>query len=298
MAAELPAAADFHKDIQPILAKYCYDCHGDGMSKGGVTFDQFASDKAMLDNHELWWNAIRYLRLGIMPPPKKNRPTSEERERIEQWVKTGVFGIDPTNPDPGRITIRRLNRNEYQNTIRDLMGIRFEAQAEFPPDDTGYGFDDIGDVLTVSPMLLEKYLTAAQEIVEQAVPLVTRVMPVQVISGNRFVGATPASQGQRRGAGNNRNANPLLSFYEANTISNTFSLDNAGDYKLSFELQVKGNAVVDPGKCRVSIQLDGQELKQEEFGWVRQPDFSARISREARRGVARRRHCGAAIDAG
>ena len=121
-----------------------------------------------------------------MPPPKKARPTGEQKEMIEQWIKSAVFEADPLNPDPGRVTIRRLNRVEYQNTIRDLVGVDFDTQNEFPPDDTGHGFDNIGDVLTLSPMLLEKYLVAAEKVIAQAVPVVARVAPEQIIPGAQF----------------------------------------------------------------------------------------------------------------
>ncbi len=263
-AAELPAAASFHKDVEPILAKYCYDCHGDGMSKGGVTFDQFASDKAMLENRDLWWTAMRNLRLGVMPPPKKARPTAEERGHIEDWVKASVFGIDVKNPDPGRITIRRLNRVEYRNTIHDLMGIDYNTQIEFPPDDTGYGFDNIGDVLTVSPLLMEKYVTAAKEVIGQAVPTVSRVLPVKIIPGGQFLGASPGTV-VRKSA--DLNANPSFSFYSPAALSNIFEVGIAGDYQVTFLLGVKGNFDYDPGKCRVVLKLDGRELEHEEFGW-------------------------------
>ncbi len=166
--AEAAAAAQFHKDVQPVLAQYCYECHGDGMSNGGVAFDELQSDDQILDR-ELWGKVMKNLRARIMPPPKAPRPTAAEQKVIEDWVKYQAFGIDANNPDPGRVTLRRLNRAEYRNTVRDLLGVDFDADAEFPPDDTGYGFDDIGDVLTVSPLLLEKYLKAASAIVEQAV---------------------------------------------------------------------------------------------------------------------------------
>ena len=74
-----------------------------------------------------------------------------------------------TKPDPGRVTAHRLNRSEYANTIRDLLGVVFRADEEFPPDDSGYGFDNIGDVLTVSPTLMQKYLYAAEQIASRAV---------------------------------------------------------------------------------------------------------------------------------
>ena len=97
-----------------------------------------------------------------------------------------AFEIDPKNPDPGRVTVRRLNRVEYRNTIRDLMGVDFNADAEFPPDDTGHGFDNIGDVLTLSPLLLEKYIAAARTIVAQAVPTAPRVPAEKRLPGRLF----------------------------------------------------------------------------------------------------------------
>src|SRR5437016_13574082 len=116
-----------------------------------------------------------------MPPERKPQPSADERRRLETWIKQDVFGIDPKNPDPGRVTVRRLNRVEYRNTIRDLLGVEFDTENEFPPDDTGYGFDNIGTVLTVSPMVLEKYLAAAKTIVTEAVATVSKRMPERTI---------------------------------------------------------------------------------------------------------------------
>ena len=163
------ARTQFRKEAQPILVSYCYDCHGDGMAKGNVAFDELKTDDALL-NHDLWLKVLKNVRANIMPPVKKSRPTAQERKRLEHWIKTSAFGIDPQNPDPGRVTVRRLNRVEYRNTIRDLMGVDFKVELEFPPDDTGHGFDNIADVLTLPPMLLEKYLEAAKTIVAKAVP--------------------------------------------------------------------------------------------------------------------------------
>ena len=87
-AAESTGAVQFHKDIQPILTEYCYDCHGDGMKKGGVAFDEFKSDESILTNRELWWGALKYLRAGIMPPDKKARPTDAQKQLVANWIKT------------------------------------------------------------------------------------------------------------------------------------------------------------------------------------------------------------------
>jgi mono/diheme cytochrome c family protein len=169
-ADSAPGSAEFRAQIRPILETYCFDCHGDGAHKGNVAFDELKTDQAILGNPELWWKAMKNLRAGMMPPAKKPRPSPEQEQAIAQWIKSAVFRVDPRNPDPGRVTVRRLNRVEYHNTIRDLMGIDYDTQTEFPPDDTGFGFDTIADVLTLPPMLLEKYLDAADKIVAQAVP--------------------------------------------------------------------------------------------------------------------------------
>jgi hypothetical protein len=161
LAAPTSGAEEFHKDIQPILTVYCSDCHADGAKKGGVAFDEFKSDKDILENRELWLNALNYVRSGLMPQGDSPHPTKAEQQRLADWIKTSVFHYDAKNPDPGRVTLRRLNRVEYHNTIHDLMGVDYDTDTTFPADDTGYGFDDIGDVLTVSPMLLEKYVEAA-----------------------------------------------------------------------------------------------------------------------------------------
>src|SRR5882672_9958370 len=86
-AAEPRGATQFHKEIQPILSTYCYDCHADGANKGGLALDQFKSDQDLLENRELWWNVMKFLRAGIMPPAKKSRPTEAERKLLEGWIK-------------------------------------------------------------------------------------------------------------------------------------------------------------------------------------------------------------------
>ncbi|HVA46451.1 MAG TPA: DUF1592 domain-containing protein [Pirellulales bacterium] len=162
------AADAFRQNVAPVLAKYCFDCHGQGNVTAEVAFDQFTSDRQLVDSRDLWWKALKQLRAGLMPPHGEPRPSSDELARIEHWIKTAAFQIDPQHPDPGQVTVRRLNRVEYRNTIRDLIGVNYDTSGEFPADDTGYGFDNIGDVLTISPLLFEKYVAAAETIVKQA----------------------------------------------------------------------------------------------------------------------------------
>src|SRR5262249_6715080 len=123
--AESANASRFKTEIQPILKEFCYDCHADGANKGNVAFDEFRSDQAVLENHDLWLKALKNLRASLMPPPKNPQPSPEQKERISRWIKEAVFEFDPANPDPGRVTVRRLNRVEYRNTIRDLLDVEF-----------------------------------------------------------------------------------------------------------------------------------------------------------------------------
>ncbi|MEY2428596.1 MAG: hypothetical protein QOJ40_1481 [Verrucomicrobiota bacterium] len=268
--AELPAGAHFRNNVQPILEKYCFDCHADGANKGGVTFDEFKSDDVIVAKPGLWLAVLKNTRAGLMPPAKKPQPSAEERQRLEGWIKYDAFGINPRNPDPGRVTVRRLNRTEYRNTIRDLMGVDFNTEVEFPADDTGFGFDSIGDVLTVSPILLEKYMAAAKTIVSEAVPTVARVVPEETIAGGRFHAADSA-KGNR---GENRKETWLaLSYYEPAAVSKLFRAEHAGSYRLTLELAVKGEFEFDPGKCRLTFKVDGSEQLQKEFGWQSSKSF-------------------------
>jgi Protein of unknown function (DUF1588)/Protein of unknown function (DUF1592)/Protein of unknown function (DUF1585)/Protein of unknown function (DUF1587)/Protein of unknown function (DUF1595)/Planctomycete cytochrome C len=275
-AADTAVARQFRREIEPVLGQYCFDCHADGANKGGVALDQFQSGTGLLEKRELWWDVLKYLRAGLMPPAGKPRPTETEKLRLANWIKYSVFGIDPRHLDPGRVTIRRLNRVEYRNSIRDLLDIDFNAEVEFPPDDTGYGFDDIGDVLTLSPMLLEKYISAARSIVGEAVPVVSRSVPEFTLAGSRFrLDGGNGGEGQRR-----RDAMLSLPFDQEATVAARFESAHSGDYHLKLELAVKGAFDFDPRKCRVVLKLDDQALLEKEFGWYENKVFPLEFERK------------------
>jgi uncharacterized protein DUF1592/uncharacterized protein DUF1588/uncharacterized protein DUF1587/uncharacterized protein DUF1585/uncharacterized protein DUF1595 len=262
----LPILADtappspYPPKVQEILTTYCYDCHGDGMEKGKVAFDQFNTHAEMRAGRDIFFKALKNVRAGLMPPEKKPRPDAQGQQALADWIKTDIFQIDPQNPDPGKVTIRRLNRVEYHNTIRDLCGFDFKVEDELPPDDTGYGFDTIGDVLTLSPLLLEKYMRAAEAITREAVPRIARVPAEQTIAGSDFHGTS--SDAQR------------LSFYDPADVSHTFKAAHPGKYKLRLEVEVLGQFEFDPGKCQVVFKTDGQDLWTNEFGWQNGKKFS------------------------
>ncbi len=248
-------ATSFHRDIQPLLVNYCYDCHGDGSSKGKVAFDEL-TDAGLRAKPDLWLAVLKNVRSGLMPPDDGPRPTAEEVTRLADWIKFQALGLDPANPDPGRVTVRRLNRIEYHNTIHDLMGIDFNSEAEFPPDDTGHGFDNIGDALSISPLLLEKYLQSAEQIANTAVPKVSRVLAVRSATGRDFL----RDDGTR--------APDQMPVGKPAHVSHTYKVTDTEDYHIVAELQVKGSFDFDPDHCNLILTVDGTPRHEEEVIWT------------------------------
>jgi cytochrome c553 len=253
LRAEPIEEEDFEKKILPILEDHCYSCHGDGADKGKVSFDNFGSTAELLKQTELWVHVLKNVRSGVMPPARKKRLDDEEIATLESWIKRTPLQLDPLNPDPGRVTLRRLNRVEYRNTIRDLMGIDFRTDEEFPADDTGYGFDNIGDVLTTSPLLLEKYMQAAEVIVSRAVPLENRITPQIYL---------PASVFTRK-----HGSELSISLYDPADLSASVDITQAGTYRVVLNANVRGSFAFDPGRANAEWFVDGKRVFQEELKW-------------------------------
>jgi len=184
LRAETPAERQsaWDQKITPFLKTYCHSCHGGEKAKGELFLDRTKDAAALASTQrKMWMKARDMLRVEEMPPEdSKTKPTAAERASMVAWLDAAVNAIDcsPGAIDPGRVTIRRLNRFEYRNTIRDLVGVDFQPAENFPADDVGYGFDNIGDVLTLPPVLLEKYLAAAQEISAKAIVTEGLAQPV------------------------------------------------------------------------------------------------------------------------
>ena len=124
----------------------------------------------MTDDHDRWSEVVKKLRAREMPPEEEAQPPEHQRQAVAGWLAKELDRIDKaTPPDPGRVTARRLNRTEYNNTVRDLLGVDVRPADDFPQDDAGYGFDNIADVLSLSPVLMEKYVSAADKITRRAV---------------------------------------------------------------------------------------------------------------------------------
>ncbi|MBC7926986.1 MAG: DUF1592 domain-containing protein [Bryobacteraceae bacterium] len=171
----------FDTVIKPLFAKSCYPCHNDRMASGSLNLQQFTSAAAIAPNREQWERIVQKIRTGEMPPKGMPKPSLDTVNSVVAVVRDEFEKSDRATPaDPGRVTARRLNRVEYSNTIRDLLGVDYRADKDFPTDDSGHGFDNIGDVLTISPVLMEKYLTAAERISARALGADPLPKPVEV----------------------------------------------------------------------------------------------------------------------
>ncbi len=246
---------DFETHVVPILKTYCYECHGGGEKEGDLTLDQFSTADQALARSDLWWSVLKNVRSQLMPPAGHDRPSPTEVTTLANWIKFRAFQIDPANVDPGRMAVRRLNRTEYGNTVSDLMGIRFDATILFPPDDSGFGFDNVSDALSFSPLLMEKYLHAAQSIVDRAIPKATWVMPAQEFSGRDFRDDDANASGDR------------LSSTKSAHLKRTVTIETTGKYKVEVAVKLHGSFEFDPSRYTVVFRIDGQDRSTNEYGW-------------------------------
>ena len=176
--------SEFDRIVQPFFARTCYSCHNANLMSGGVnleavrTADSAAAglNPSIAQTTEIWQRVLRKLRAGEMPPKGQPRPDPNEVNAVVAWIENqlkagdgpAAGGTTSATRSPDHVTVRRLNRAEYNNTVRDLLGVDVHPADGFPQDDSGYGFDNIGDVLSLSPVLMEKYLAAAERVAREA----------------------------------------------------------------------------------------------------------------------------------
>jgi hypothetical protein len=165
-------AAEFQQDVLPVLAKSCLGCHSEKAQAGKLNLEPLRDPATTATHVAVWQKVLDKVSAGAMPPATAKPLSDVERSAVLGWIKK-LPGLtaETTSAAPmaGRVTARRLNRVEYNNTVRDLLGVAARPADEFPVDDSGYGFDNNGDVLSVSPMLMEKYMQAAEKISRLAV---------------------------------------------------------------------------------------------------------------------------------
>ena len=162
----------FRDEIQPLLKTYCSRCHGPELQTAGIVFAEFTDHASVVRSRSLWLRALRVLRENEMPPVDP-QPSVEERQRLVSWIDDAVNNLDWSEfQHPGSVTIPRLNRAEYNNTIRDLTGLDLRPGDSFPADGQGEsGFRNDRDGLFVAPVLAEKYLAAANQVVNELIAI-------------------------------------------------------------------------------------------------------------------------------
>ncbi|MEM9586976.1 MAG: DUF1592 domain-containing protein [Planctomycetota bacterium] len=267
--------------VQAMFESHCFDCHGNGEAEGGLALDALMEAPVSNERRGQWHRVLKNIRAAVMPPSESEPLSGADQRSLARWVGREALGLDPDRPDPGRVTLRRLNRIEYRNTILDLTGVDFPAEVEFPPDDSGFGFDNIGDVLSLSPLLMEKYLAAAEQIIDQAVPKVSRVPRVQTLSAEsmqyadwspRQVTRAEAASRQDHEAvdqhSGSRTFDGDLTLYRPQTLTATFRVSRSARYRLRINATVDGGFGFDPGRAEVQIRLNDQTLQNSEYAWA------------------------------
>ena len=159
----------FENSVQPFLSRTCYPCHNAKLHSGNLNLERYTTGASVGADRDRWELILRKLQAGEMPPPGVPRPPQPEITVVTNWIGSEFERADSlAKPDPGHVTARRLNRAEYNNSVRDLLGVDLRLADNFPQDDSGYGFDNIGDVLSLSPVLMEMYMSAAEKSVRTA----------------------------------------------------------------------------------------------------------------------------------
>src|SRR6266550_5306955 len=184
------------------LDKFCIACHRGNTPSAGLHLDTF--DTASFETNGATWEKLaRKLRNREMPPADMRRPDETTYKALVEYIETGRDRLAEAKPNPGRPTLHRLNRTEYGNAVRDLLALEIDVADLLPADDIGYGFDNIGDVLQVSPVLLERYLSVARKVSRTAVgdttipvSYQTYDVPHRLVQGDRLgEGAPVGSRG-------------------------------------------------------------------------------------------------------
>jgi hypothetical protein len=235
----------FDERFVPFIKEYCVSCHGGAKPKADLDFARLTREADLLKGDVPARAILQHLKDRTMPPAKKPQPKDSERRAIVAGLEKLLRAGAPSGP--GRITIRRLNRAEYNNTVRDLLGVDFKPADDFPSDDVGYGFDHIGDVLTLSPLLLEKYLRAAERITAAALTLPPAPRPeVRRVVAKEFK-AEPTTL-RIIGEGRYR-------ALEKGTLRAAVSLPEGGKYRLKLHALAEQAGEEKP---RLTLRVDGE----------------------------------------
>jgi hypothetical protein len=249
-----PTPAVASSPQRALLDKYCVTCHNETLKTANLTLDKMDVGNVSAAA-PVWEKVVRKLRTGAMPPAGLPRPESAGYDSLATYLEKALDSAALVKPNPGRPAVHRLNRTEYTNAIRDILALDVDGEALLPADDTGYGFDNNGDVLSISPFLLDRYISAARQISHLAIGDPTIRMPISTYNVPRF------------GLQNDQ-ASEDLPFGSRGGIAirHYFPLD--GEYLLRIRLQYLDadaiNGLTEPHQ--LDVRLDGARIKMFTIG--------------------------------
>ena len=218
-----PESADHYQtQIYPLLMETCGDCHHPEDDENPVRFLHAATRQEMTSERAIWHSVAEQLRNRTMPPADSTQPSDEDREKLASWIETTLTATAcDSGPYAGQVVARRLNRQEYENTIRDLFGLTLGFNDRLPADGSGgEGFDNNGETLYLQPMLMERYLTAAQEVLDKAIvspPVELSLKPSELIVEGRADGLLT----------DGRETSAAFSVYEVGTVRSEWTITAA-----------------------------------------------------------------------
>jgi hypothetical protein len=260
-ALHAATGSPFQDSVQPLLEKNCYACHNEKLQSGGLNLKTYTSADSVTKDREKWELIVHRLEAGEMPPKGLPRPDAAQLKTVTTWIEAEFDRADKAiKPEPGRVTARRLNRSEYNNTVRDLLGVDVNPAKDFPQDDSGYGFDTIGDVLSLSPVLMEQYLSAAEKVVQLAIFGPGKVEPT-------VVRHQPVYRPGTDGGDNSRFADIIpytLTNYDVTGLALPSALHTMhyfpaeGDY--TFKIDPEGSRPAPSDPFTVAVWIDGKQV--------------------------------------
>jgi hypothetical protein len=238
--------------LLPFLKTHCSDCHNADEQEGGVAVHDLSTVDQLLKDRRKWEKVYRMINAGAMPPSTYDpKPEEPVRKEVAELLYGELFDFDCTQVrHAGRSTLHRLNRAEYNNTVRDLFGIAMTPADEFPQDDVGEGFDNIGDVLSIPPLLMEKYLNAAETVAGA------------VIDTRDFSKGMTHKFGPEQFKASLNGSTNGDGFYVLHTNGNVsipFETPADGKYKIRVEAS---QSQAGPDQSKVAIQVDGESVHE------------------------------------
>lgn len=246
----------FEKSTSAFFAQNCTACHNPGTRAGGLDLKSIARADSVRRNRDSWESIVRKMRNGEMPPAGSPKPSAAQSKAIIRSIEAELERVDHAGAaDPGRVTARRLNRAEYNNTVDDLLGVDMRPADDFPQDDSGYGFDNNGDVLSLSPSQMDRYLTAAERLARAAVFGPEKMQPtlVRLETSRRRIVPTmtiPASY-------------DVSGLSIPNSLHVTHRFPTEGSYLFRFRLD--GLRPLGSEALHFALWIDGKQAQEMEF---------------------------------